>query len=105
MRRILFTACIALLLLGMQQRIVVHEVDHLRAKVQRGSETALQQSFDGLCIECTLLSAAKTGFAVGEPVQHAAPTYAEQTPDVFASEAPSSAPVFYSSRAPPHALL
>jgi hypothetical protein len=105
MTRILLAAWFSLLLIGMQQQVVVHEVDHLRAKVQRGSESALQQSADGVCIECALLAGAGSGVAVGEPSRDAVPALDRIAATAYVGAPAHRAPVFYNSRAPPIHLL
>jgi hypothetical protein len=55
MARIFLSALFSLLLVGMQEEALVHAVDHLRAQVQRGHETSLQNAASGDCLECALL--------------------------------------------------
>jgi len=56
MTRILVTAWLSLLFLGMQQQLVVHDVDHLRAKVQHGRYATLANPAAAECLECALLA-------------------------------------------------
>ena len=101
MIRILVTACLSLLLVGMQQQLVVHEIDHLRAKVERGHGDVLQNAGNGACVECSLLAAGSNLV----PSSDAGSALFAQTVSVIASSfksAPARAsPAYYHSRAPP----
>ena len=101
MIRIVVTAWLSLLLVGMQQQLVVHEVDHLRAKAQRGHHASLVNPTGAECLECALLA----GGANAAPVAHAPPSQRIDTLVLVAStitlgEAQAK-PAFYQSRGPP----
>jgi hypothetical protein len=104
MIRIVLTAWFALLLVGMQQQLVVHEVDHLRAKVQRGHDAGLETTGDGACVECALLAAGSNA----APVADASADFAFNPPPRLAFRFDSllavAPPAFYFSTGPP-ALL
>jgi hypothetical protein len=104
MIRIFITAWLSLLLLGMQQQLVVHEVDHLRAKVQRGHDAGLERPTSAECVECALLS----GGSNAVPVADVAPTPDAQLSApiaaILAAGQPQAKPSFYQSRGPPAAL-
>jgi len=104
MIRIVLTAWFALLLVGMQQQLVVHEVDHLRAKVQRGHDAGLEKIGDGACVECALLAAGSNA----APVADASADFAFNAPSraafPFDSTLALAPPAFYFSTGPP-ALL
>ena len=99
--RIFITAWLSVLLVGMQQQMFVHEIDHLRAKVQRGHDVAVQNAADATCVECALLAGGSNAVpvAIGETTVAAAIA----APDVQRSELPPAArsPAYYHSRAPP----
>ena len=101
MIRIVVTAWLSLLLVGMQQQLVVHEVDHLRAKVQRGHHGSLGNPAGAECLECALLA----GGANAAPVADAPPSRNIDAVALVAStitlgEAQAK-PAFYQSRGPP----
>jgi hypothetical protein len=104
MARIFLTALFSLLLVGMQQQLLVHEVDHLRAKIQRGPDSALQSSTAGECTECALLAsgsnAAPAVDSTAMPVIGASTRVALS----FESSLAVAPPAFYNSRAPPAIL-
>jgi hypothetical protein len=101
MVRKLFAALFALLLVCMQLQAIVHEVDHLRAKVSHGKAVAIENAGSDICLECALL-AAGSNIASDSSV-----------PLAFAATEASSAaarvdylralppPAHYRSRAPP----
>jgi hypothetical protein len=104
MIRIFITAWLSLLLVGMQQQLVVHEVDHLRAKVQRGHDAGFERPGSAECIECALLSGGSNAVPVADvspsrDAQVSAPIAA-----IFASGQPQAKPSFYQSRGPPAVL-
>jgi hypothetical protein len=99
--RILLAAWFSLLLVGMQQQVVVHEVDHLRAKIQRGHFAALVNPTGGECLECALLVAGTNAAPTADvptlfDVAAATPIVAQ-----LALGVAQAAPAFYRSRAPP----
>ena len=101
MIHIVVTAWLSLLLVGMQQQLVVHEVDHLRAKVQRGHHASLVNPTGAECLECALLA----GGANAAPVADAPPSRNIDAVALVAStitlgEAQAK-PAFYQSRGPP----
>jgi hypothetical protein len=101
--RLFLVALFSLLMIGMQRELFVHEVEHLRAKVERGDHSGLQQPESDHCAECVLLAGTGSTIAATEPAQTAPP------PSCVASasqvEAPAlPAPAYYSSRAPPAVL-
>jgi hypothetical protein len=104
MIRIFITAWLSLLLVGMQQQLVVHEVDHLRAKVQRGHDAGLERPGSAECIECALLSGGSNAVPVADLAlprdAHAAAAIAA----VIASGQPQAKPSFYQSTGPPAIL-
>jgi hypothetical protein len=101
MIRIVITAWLSLLLVGMQLELVVHEVDHLRAKVQRGHDASLVNPAGAECLECALLS----GGANAAPIADAPPSRKADAPapirSVIALGEPQAEPAFYQSRGPP----
>ena len=101
MIRIFITAWLSLLLVGMQQQLALHEVDHLRAKVQRGHDASLVNPAGAECLECALLA----GGAHTAPIADAPPSRNVDAPVLIAStitlgEA-QARPAFYQSRGPP----
>lgn len=101
MTRLLASVALSLLLLGLQHRLVAHEIEHLGARLHHGPHATLQVADGGVCLECALL--AGTSSAVPLDDAHAAfgPERAAP-PAVPAHPAPrrfSSSP--YLSRAPP----
>ena len=104
MIRILITAWLSLLLVGMQQQLVVHEVDHLRAKVQRGHDTNVEKPSPSECLECELLS----GGSNAVPVANVVLSRDVQTPAriaaIISAGQPQAKPSFYQGRGPPTVL-
>ena len=104
MVRIVLVAVLSLLLVGMQREALLHEVDHLRAKVVLGHDKALQKSASGECDECALL--ASGGAAVPAAPTAFMRTARSDSRSTFNVEiAPTvSRPAPYRSRAPPIVL-
>ena len=104
MIRIFITAWLALLLVGMQQQFVVHEVDHLRAKVQRGSDTAVEKPSPGECVECELLASGSNAAPLADAATVVSVDVSTPVSSHFASSPALSPPAFYQSRGPPAVL-
>ena len=104
MTRIFLAALFSLLLVGMQREALVHQVDHLRAQVQRGHDAALQKTASADCLECALLASGSS--AVPSTARVAIGIVAEATPHAVVRESAlaSAAPAYYQSRAPPFLL-
>jgi hypothetical protein len=101
MIRIFVTAWLSLLLVGMQQQLVVHEVDHLRAKVQRGGDVSLVNIASADCLECALLAGgANTAPLADLPPSRLAQPSAWLATFITLGEAQAK-PAFYQSRGPP----
>jgi len=101
MVRILVAAWLSLLLVGMQQQLVVHQVDHLRAKVQRGYDASFVNSTSAECLECALLAGgANTAPAADSPPSHHVHAGAPVATIIAPGEAQDK-PAFYQSRGPP----
>ena len=101
MVRIVIAALFSLLLVGMQREVLVHEVDHLRAKVAVGHDKIAQNVAAGECLECALLASggsaappAPSAFVWTAHVGSNVPRATFVQPDV-------SRPALYRSRAPP----
>ena len=104
MFRIFFSALFSLLLVNAQLDAVVHEVSHLRAKVQRGHHATFEKPSPGECLECELLASgsnaaplADTATALVAPAFTPVASFFEPFPAV-------PPPAFYQSRAPPSLL-
>ena len=104
MIRIFITAWLSLLLVGMQQQVVVHEVDHLRAKVQRGSDTAVEKPSPGECLECELLASGSNAAPLADATTVLSVDVSTVVPSHFASSPAFPPPAFYQSRGPPAVL-
>jgi len=104
MARIFLSALFSLLLVGMQEEALVHAVDHLRAQVQRGHETSLQNAASGDCLECALLVSGSA--PAPAPDSAAMPVIGASTRVAlsFQSSLAVAPPAFYNSRAPPAIL-
>ena len=104
MFRIVAAAVLSLLLVGMQREALVHEVDHLRAKIAVGHDVVLQNAAIGECAQCALLASGTT------PAPSSPTVFAVTARDdagvvaSFATAAVASRPAPYQSRAPPIAL-
>lgn len=101
MRRAVHFAVLALLLLFMQQRAVVHPIEHLAGRAAAPQETILGlPHVDVACAQCMLLAGGLD--AVGSPSASDACAAARS---VVLSVVPTSAPVaavaWFDSRAPP----
>ena len=92
------------LLLGMQHYLLAHGIDHLGARVDRGSDVALHDADRGICNQCSLLAGGSNVVpldAVGNSVLF--------EPAASPVDHPQPAPPqgwrrYYLSRAPPHSL-
>jgi hypothetical protein len=104
MVRIVLAAVLSLLLVGMQREALLHEVDHLRAKVAVGHDKVLQKAAGGECIECALLASGTTG-APNPPAEFVLAAIDDARAAVAIAAAPVvSRPAPYRSRAPPIVL-
>jgi len=104
MVRIVLAAVLSLLLVSMQHEALLHEVDHLRAKVAVGHDKVLQKSAAGTCVECTLLA---SGGTAAPPAPTAFVVAArDESRDAFSviTTLAVSRPAPYQSRAPPIVL-
>ena len=99
--RVLLVALFALLLVGMQREMLLHEVDHLRVKVGRGDHATLETSSPGLCVECALLASGAHPVPAGDAAVHLWIPRVSPTASRFAPPPAPSRPAFYQSRAPP----
>ena len=101
MARGLVIAWLSLLLIGMQQQLVVHELEHIRARLECSNEVIAQAPQDTPCVQCSLLS----GGANVVPIHDAVPVLRAHTADhvsIAADTWPAKAsPASYRSRAPP----
>ena len=104
MIRILITAWLSLLLVGMQQQLVVHEVDHLRAKVQRGHDAGLERPGSAECVECALLSGGSNVVPVADVALSRDAQASSPIAAIIAAGQPQAKPAFYQSRGPPVVL-
>jgi len=104
MVRFLAAAFLSLLLVGMQREALLHEVDHLRAKVAVGHDKVLQKSVSGECVECALL-ASGSSLAPPAPAAFLVAAHDDTRFAVAATDPPVVArPAPYLSRAPPIVL-
>jgi len=99
--RALLAALFALLLVGMQREMMLHEVDHLRVKVERGDHAAVETSSPGLCVECALLASGAHPVPAGDAAIQLSITRFSHPATRFAPSPAPSRPAFYQSRAPP----
>ena len=101
MIRIFVTAWLSLLLVGLQQQLVVHEVDHLRAKIQRGGDASLVNAASADCLECALLAGgANAAPGADLPSSREARVSTPLFERIALGEAQAK-PAFYQSRGPP----
>ena len=104
MARYFLAALFSLLLVGMQREALIHEVDHLRAQVQRGHDAGLQRTASADCRECALLA---SGSNVVPATAAAAVAVVPPSTLVAANRETArapAAPAYYRSRAPPSLL-
>jgi len=101
MIRAFLTVCLSLLLVSMQHELFVHEVDHLRAKVERGHDAGLSNAASGTCTECAMLVGGSHPIPAADITQE----HHEWLPARLAAGRESpwaiAPPAFYLSRAPP----
>jgi len=99
--RILVTAWLSLLFVGMQQQAVVHEVDHLRAKIQRGHSAVVVNPAGAPCLECALLAGSANAAPIADApsLVHVSATTPITGP--VAQGIAQAAPAFYQIRGPP----
>jgi len=101
MPRIFLAALLSLLLLGMQREALVHEVDHLRARVQVGHDVVLQNIAAGDCLECALLASGAPPLPASAHAVLVVPASSARLP-ARSTRSPALARVaYYRSRAPP----
>jgi hypothetical protein len=101
MIRVLAVACLSLLLLGMQQQMVVHELEHVRARLARGHDVVAQNADGAWCIECSLLAAGAGAVPAGDDDASLLPDYATTIAVAFEPTLAKASPASYLSRAPP----
>jgi len=95
----------SLLLLGMQHQLVVHEIGHLGARLDRGSDVTMHKADVGVCLECALLAGGSSAVALDDfahriPVQPAASPVERR--DIALLQGWRA---HYLSRAPPGSLI
>ncbi len=101
MRRAVHFALLALLLLFMQQRAVVHPIEHLAGRAAAPLETILGlPHVDLACLECALLAGGVDSVAATPVATHAAPP-AALAPFVVTAPTAHTAGAWFDSRAPP----
>jgi hypothetical protein len=101
MPRAIVLALLSIFVLSAQHEGFRHAYDHLRAKIQRGPEAALESSSAGICTECALLAAASSA----APADARAAAHVVAAASLVATKDVLSAavapPAYYRSRAPP----
>ena len=97
MRRNFLAFVLSFLLLGMQQEVAVHALQHLGARQEQGA-TAPHQGVP--CVTCELLASGTDGVPASSHWTGAAFDCAPVAPVAFATRA-VAAPAGYSPRAPP----
>src|SRR5437763_10378594 len=96
MIRIVLTACLSFLLLGLQHETLVHPLQHDRARLANGGKAVAQSSAEGLCATCALISGGTHGVAAQlASVPQMARTFA--APVFHQSSFVALAPVYYAS--------
>lgn len=101
MRRAVHFAVLALLLLFMQQRAVVHPIEHLAGRAAAPQETVLgQPQVELACLECALLAGGIDAVAGSHA---AAPSALPASPVLAVVRAPArpASGAWFDSRAPP----
>lgn len=100
MRRTLLVALLSALLLAMQQQAPVHALSHLGDSLHPAQDQGLQVPHDDGCAVCALFAS-----AAGVAVANAAVPPPLDAPSVAAHSVVAtwvvSAPIYYSTRAPP----
>jgi hypothetical protein len=99
--RLIATFWLSLLLVGMQHQLVVHEIGHLGARLDRGSDVSVHKADFGSCIECSLLAGGSNAVPL-DGVAHTITFQPAASPVGPAGSAPPQGwRVHYLSRAPP----
>jgi len=101
MPRIFLAALLSLLLLGMQREALVHEVDHLRARVALGQDVVLQNVAAGDCLECALLASGAPPLPASAHDVLLAPAQSTCLHSHDSRGPAASRVAYYRSRAPP----
>jgi len=101
MIRILLVLGLSLLLSGMQQQRLVHEVSHLRAQVERGSDVVLQSDAGGECLECALLASGANAAPNADATIALTVAASSRAVPAFIAPALPQRTAYYRSRAPP----
>jgi len=104
MVRIVLATLLSLLLVSMQHEALLHEVDHLRAKVAVGHDKVLQKSAAGECGECALLASGGTAVPPEPSAFVLAARHESRTAFAVEPAPAASRPAPYRSRAPPIVL-
>lgn len=101
MRRAVHFAVLALLLLFMQQRAVVHPLEHLAGRAAAPQETTLGlPHVEIACAQCALLAGGADAVAAAWSMADTAPP-TTLAPLVVPASAPIAATAWFDSRAPP----
>jgi len=101
MVRQFIAALLALLLVGTQLELVVHEVDHLRAKIDHSKSVGIENAGGDVCLECALLAGSSNAApGCGVTLQLAATESSAVTAGAGYQLA-LAGPSHYQSRAPP----
>lgn len=101
MRRVVHFAVLALLLLFMQQRAVVHPIEHLAGRAAAPQETILGlPQVELACVQCALLAGGVDTVAAAPVVAHFVPP-ASLAPPLVPAPALAAAGAWFDSRAPP----
>ena len=101
MLRNILAVVMALLLLGVQHEVQLHDLEHLAEWRQAMQGKVLQDpDSDALCVECLLLAAAANA-APGHPPPLDQALGDFVLVDARAAIRPAGVPAYYSSRAPP----
>ncbi|MDQ6620799.1 MAG: hypothetical protein M3Z31_14100 [Pseudomonadota bacterium] len=100
--RIFLAACVSFFLLGLQHEALVHAFQHDAARVSAGDKALLQNSAEGSCAACTVLSGgAQAVPSVTPALAHR--SWGSCVRSLGKASWISRAPVYYPSRAPPAA--
>lgn len=101
MRRAVHFAVLALLLLCMQQRAVVHPIEHLAGRTAASQETILGlPHVDAACLQCALLAGGVDAVGSTAAAPRCTPP-ASPALSVVPAPAAATATAWFDSRAPP----
>lgn len=99
--RLVASVALSLLLLGLQHRLVAHEIEHLGARLHHGANAVVQAADGGPCLECALLAGGSNAVPLDGVLATASPARPSAPVDAAYASPRRTLATAYLSRAPP----